>query len=258
MSRFIDTYGGSFGPGGQGGGIFQTSVQGLGSLGPHTRFGVRGLGEVPASCWDTPGFKDCHTRVLGDAYNVCKKQGIQQFKTDIWGNPITISGQPQESQEWQNCYKSTSDELIARNCVTPLCSGASSSAPTVDSGPSSVSLQCEDLPSGTFPKGTYSNWTLLLQNCINNKLGPGKVVVDGKLGPGTCAAAKLAGLYVPRECSGTGTSTSSGGGGQSSLPSSTENIQQLKTKSSMGIWLAAVAVVGAGAYFLTKKKRGSK
>ena len=81
---------GIFGPGGNGGGVFQT--------------GVSGLGEIPASCWDTPGFKNCQAEMLGNAFNICK-----------------FSGLTEGTSEWNDCYKKNSDDLIQKKCVSALC-----------------------------------------------------------------------------------------------------------------------------------------
>lgn len=97
----FDTKRGIFGPGGHGGGIFQTTVNGLGS--------------VPWQCWDTPGFKDCNTEQGHEAHRLCGGGYFQE------GTP-----------EFAACHASKLEELVQRNCVSRLC-GSGSGSPSVPS-----------------------------------------------------------------------------------------------------------------------------
>lgn len=78
--------------------------------------------EVPFTCWETPGFKDCQKAILGDAYNVCKAQGIPE-KVKSWAG----LGPEEVNPDWTNCYQNTSDQLLLRNCVNKLCPNGRSS-----------------------------------------------------------------------------------------------------------------------------------
>jgi hypothetical protein len=187
-----DTGRGVFKPGGYGGGIFDgnlsgiTALSGLGVLGeppdkmarPLTtprrrrRRMLEGLGVIPSTCWDTPGFKDCANRKFVEAQKQCAEGSILH---------------PFESTT--ECEKRVHAELTESQCVPVLCPAG---APVTAAA-----------PAGTYPWKAYSPDTLALQKSTNVALksaGYCPISEDGKLGGGTCGALKTLGKATPPTC----------------------------------------------------------
>lgn len=99
-----DTKQGIFGPGGHGGGIFQTTVSGLGAFDPFT-----GISSV---CWNEFGFKGCSEKASQDANNFLYSM---LNKGDIDYKP--------GSAEWTDKYNRLWNEGL-KACVNQFC-GAS-------------------------------------------------------------------------------------------------------------------------------------
>lgn len=171
----FNTKQGIFGPGGHGGGIFQTTVSGLGAT---------GLGGVPAQCWDWPGFKNCHTNALTATHHFCKG--------------LHVEG----SAGFKDCYSKVSAEKIQLDCVLGLGCGVSSTSASSTTTTAMASL----------PWGTYNGTTKLVQKDANRflpGLGYPLISTDGKLGGKTCAVIKLIidkgkikGWVMPKACAG--------------------------------------------------------
>ncbi len=130
-----------------------------------------------------------------------------------------------------------------------------------------------------FPWGQYSDATKNLQGAINGFLatkGCGKIATDGKLGAGTCAAAKLAvslggpegvvgppptcqSFGTPPKCGGGGEAPGGGGGGISPPGGGGGGVSPPPPaeKSGMGV-LGIVLLAGAalGAIYLATRGVG--
>lgn len=127
--------------------------------------GVRGLGasNLPGTCWDTPGFKDCHAKQYAQAQAEC--QG--GMARDVYGGDMAL------------CVEKNADAYTWAGCVQKLC--PQSTAPTA-AGASTFSWR------NTAPNATVKK----LQNALNpylTKLGANPITADGILGSGTCGAA---------------------------------------------------------------------
>lgn len=164
---------GVFRPGGNGGGIFDGNIAGLGST--ARRRPVSGLGAVPASCWDVPGFKDCHNVQFAAAQKFCGSQTAEWLKARGYADLDT-------------CIKETDSAYTDLNCVSKYCGGGTPAV--VDTG-------------SKYPWGTYSSDTLALQQQTNKALkeaGYCPVGEDGKLGKGTCGAVRKLLGQAPSTC----------------------------------------------------------
>jgi hypothetical protein len=111
----VNTRGGTFGPGGYGGGIFSGPMNGLGGLGAyarpmreHTTHPVQGLGAstIPGTCWGQTGFQDCFARSWSTARGQCDPA--------YGGNPEGFSDVPA-------CIEYMADAHAFNDCVPKLC-----------------------------------------------------------------------------------------------------------------------------------------
>jgi len=134
------------------------SLRGLRGLG-----GALGASNLPGTCWDAPGFKDCHATAFAEAQSECGA-GLAR---DAYGGDM------------DTCVERIADANTWAGCVKKYC--PQSTAPTA-TGASTIVW-----------KGTAVNATVQkLQTALNvllKKNGANAIAVDGKLGPGTCGAA---------------------------------------------------------------------
>jgi hypothetical protein len=131
--------------------------------------GIRGLGSalgasnLPGTCWDAPGFKDCHAKQFAEAQAECAG-GLAR---DSYNGDMDL------------CTSNNADAFAWAACVGKYC--PQSTKPTA-SGASTFSW-----------RNTVANATVTkLQKALNpylKKLGANQITADGKLGSGTCSAA---------------------------------------------------------------------
>jgi hypothetical protein len=234
----FNTKQGVFGPGGHGGGIFQTTVAGLGTFntkqgvfGPGGHGGgifqttVSGLGKINY-CWDDFGFKGCHTEAGAIAHRFCQ-------------NEMKITP---GSSDWNGCYQPVFLEQV-ENCSRKYCNQYTPGAGT----------SMKDLPRSIFNALTKDVQTKA--NTVLPGLGYNRISVDGKLGGGTCGAikvvidsGKIKGWVMPTACSGITrmpTKAGGGGGGSSYTPTTSPALEEMTYKPPMSTG-KKVALAGAG------------
>lgn len=134
----------------------------------------------------------------------------------------------------------------------------------------SPEVEVDDGGSGAYPWGVVSADTRALQQRINQilpKLGRCTIGTDGKLGPGTCGAARY--IYeqggaetvpVPSSCQDYRTPAACPGGGGRTTTKKGEEVLEASTESGGGaLWvLAGAAIAGGTAYLVLKKKKGMR
>jgi hypothetical protein len=106
----VNTRNGIFANEGYGGGVFNLNV-GFGSYGGQTREGApTGLGQthIPWTCWDEPGFKDCHAQ--------CWREGYEQCTNNV--DPDAFLGGKEE------CIQVLTEQCAVRDCVPDYCEHA--------------------------------------------------------------------------------------------------------------------------------------
>lgn len=134
------------------------SVRGLRGLG-----GALGASNLPGSCWDAAGFKDCHAKAYAEAQAECAG-GLAQ--SGYGGDMGT-------------CVERNADAYAWAGCVNKYC--PQSTKPKI-SGPQPLA----------WKNTSYNSLVAEIQKKVNpylKKLGANQIGVDGKLGPGTCGAA---------------------------------------------------------------------
>lgn len=142
-----------------------------------TGFGLghlRGLGasNVPGTCWDVPGFKDCHAAQWQYAQKKCEGGEAAKFGGSV-----------------DKCIEAYADDLAWVSCVPEYCK--QSTAPTRKTGSDGIPV---------YGDGKVYNKVQALQAILNKDLaanGYNLIGTDGKLGKGTCGAIKLA-AYQPK------------------------------------------------------------
>jgi hypothetical protein len=179
-----------------------------------------------------------------------------------------------ESAEYDACFDTcqatcgygSKDPFCVTNCVLSCVGGRCNKYPavlTMQKGlvPSSIPGVAKPAPyqlsSEDFPWKAYSSATEQLQYSLNQKLshdGLCTISTDGKLGPGTCGAAKHYGaappscesFTKPKACPAGGGGEGGGGGGGGLAPAEDSNLL---------LWLAGgAAVLGVGWLLLGKKR----
>jgi hypothetical protein len=137
--------------------------------GVHGLRGLRGLGgalgasNIPGTCWDAPGFKDCHAQAFAQAQSEC----AGGMARDNYGGDM------------DTCVERNADAYAWAGCVGKYC--PQSTKPTA-SGAGTFSWR-NSSPNATVKK---------LQNALNPYLkanGANPITADGLLGSGTCGAA---------------------------------------------------------------------
>ena len=267
---------GVFRPGGRGGGIFDTTLAGLGAamsngiLSGGGSMGVlaakqkkktaskamRGLGatpEIPWQCWDKAGFKVCHDSNYAVAQQRCGS--ADHLKT--YG------------------YASAADCIADEVYYADKANCGCSEMKTAASAPATGNEIHWNTPANIKAGQTKAN-TLLAES------GYCPITVDGKLGPGTCGALRKLqslgkGSAPPSACTSFRDpalkSTGCGSGGGSSAPAipgvpsvSTPTVSTPATSpvdyASMGggsnktLWFALAGAATFGALYLwTKRKK---
>lgn len=215
----FSTQRGVFGPGGHGGGVFQTTVMGLGGV------------NIPASCWDQPGFKSCHTEAGHKAHRLCKDAGKDPER---------------DREDWNKCYGLVLEDGI-RFCMDKYCGTTSYT--------SSISRDLTERM-GLLPYRKYSEDTVTVQRKANTLLptiGRKTIQVDGKLGPQTCSAIQALasadrheGWVVPDSCSQVSSSA---------LPTTTQDplTYSAPEKDNTALYVIGGAAILLGGGFLVWK-----
>ena len=219
-------------------GIFGNTRRPLGIVAPSAPATAAGS-SIPAQCWDVPGFKDCHGRAYAAA-------AARADANNLTGTRRTE-------------YITTMTDVDAlKNCGCTPGGSASSGG------------------SQALPWKAYDARTVSLQNAVNQVLkakGYPAMTVDGKLGPGTCGAAKLSDREygtafsqqygLAASCQSYTEPRKSSGASFSPLPTTEEPTPMVQTSSMFaGLDLKMMLLVGAvavGAVFLLsddKKKKG--
>jgi hypothetical protein len=146
-----------------GGGLFGGSMAGLDARPRPVGLGLTTVTGryIPDSCFPSSAFQDCAIRQFASARAVCKGDGWSKLGyRDIFA-----------------CEADQHDVATINMCVPKHCGG-------------------EGAPAAAFyPWGVHSADTEQLQRDLNTILKPNDrcpLAVDGKLGPGTCGAAKWA------------------------------------------------------------------
>lgn len=129
---------------------------------------LRGLGalsgsNIPGTCWDAPGFKDCHAKAYAQAQSEC------------------AGGMARDNYagDMDTCVERNADAYAWAGCVGKYC--PQDTKPKA-SGASTFSWR------NTSPNATVKK----LQTALNpylKQLGANPLTVDGLLGSGTCGAA---------------------------------------------------------------------
>lgn len=137
------------------------SMRGYGALGAT----------VPATCWDTPGFKDCNAQAWKVAEDKCIRQGLAD---------------KQYGGDWVKCKSVQASDFSYYGCATRLC------PPPVQPAPKTVG-------GWTWGKTAAPNPSIkAFQDHINTCLdrnGFKRITADGFIGPATCGAFKtIAGI----------------------------------------------------------------
>lgn len=197
---------------------------------------LRGLGAtsiIPGECWNQPNFKSCHGLAYSAAVRHCDALGFR-------------AGAQRDA-----CIVSKADADALRSCGCRLTGGSSAStAPTL-------------LPwRGSTPDSRVSS----LQRAVNSQITPKgypALGVDGKLGAGTCGAARLSdrefgtafmSQYRLADVCQSYTEPRKAGGLGPSLPTTLEPAPQTSTASLLGGFdlkmLLMVGAVGVGAMLL--------
>ena len=138
-----------------------TPVRGLGAL---------GASNVPGTCWDVDGFKDCHAAQWKYAQKKCE------------------GGEASKFGSVDKCIEAYTDDLAWVSCVPQYC--PQTSMPTRKSGSDGIPV---------YGDGKVYNKVTALQSLLNKDLKAlnyNLIGVDGKLGKGTCGATQLA-SYKP-------------------------------------------------------------
>lgn len=129
---------GIFGPGGHGGGIFQTTVSGLGAFDPFTG--------VPANCWAVPAFKTCvelASKKANDSLYSMLNKGELDYKP--------------ESQEWTDHYNvlwHANVQACQKSSCAPSTTAPVVKKPTVNTGSSSSTSTPSLTPGSSYSPGT--------------------------------------------------------------------------------------------------------
>jgi len=126
-------------------------------------FGALGASNLPGTCWDAPGFKDCHAQAFSEAQTECGG-GLAR---DAYGGDM------------DTCVERIADANTWAGCVSKYC--PQSTKPTA-SGATTISWR-NSSPNTTVKKLQTALNTLLKQN------GANPIAADGILGSGTCGAA---------------------------------------------------------------------
>lgn len=179
----FNTQQGIFGPGGHGGGIFQTTVQGLGAIN---------------YCWNDFGFKGCHTEAGAIAHRFCQ-------------NEMKIAP---GSSDWKGCYTPVFAEQV-ENCSRKYCSSYDPTSPaTMATLPKGV---YSDLTKRVQTEANVALASLgYLPISTDGKLG-GKTCGAIKV---AISSGKVKGWVMPKSCSGITVMPVKGGGALPRTPTS--------------------------------------
>lgn len=121
-----------------------------------------GASTIPGTCWDVPGFKDCHAQQWQKANTDCQKDASLYFNGDM-----------------SACIDAYADQGAYTTCVPKYCPKSTSVVKPADVGL-------------TWRNTTPNPKVTALQKAINAilvKNGYDQIGVDGKLGAGTCGGA---------------------------------------------------------------------
>lgn len=130
-----------------------------------------GASNIPGTCWDVDGFKDCHAAQWKYAQKKCEGGEAAKFGGSV-----------------DRCIEAYTDDLAWVSCVPQYC--PQTSMPTRKSGSDGIPV---------YGDGKVYNKVTALQTLLNKDLKAlnyNLIGVDGKLGKGTCGAAQLA-SYKP-------------------------------------------------------------
>ena len=193
MTVMFNTKQGVYGPGGNGGGIFQTTIQGLGATARAGAAENPFVG-IPASCWNDSGFKNCS--------NLKNKQVNDELYWN-WNNDRKTFPEAPGSATWKKNFNERWNQLLHYECVPKYC-GSNTKQIAVSS---STTTEMKNLPWSSYSSATKNiQYTL---NDILPTIGKPKVSTDGKLGGKTCQAiydviksGKASGFVIPAVCAG--------------------------------------------------------
>jgi hypothetical protein len=192
---------------------------------------------VPAACWTWPGFKACHEEAGHKAYRLCQTMSVEG------------------SEDFQKCHAWVLEEYTLE-CIRTLGCGL----PTASASSTAAAVMA------ALPWSVYSEQTKVVQqeaNKILPALSRPALVVDGKLGPATCAAiativqsGRGSGWVVPASCTSAGAATAIPG---YPVPGS-DPYAAYADPSAGRKWalLAGSALLAGGAYYLWKSRRTRK
>jgi len=133
--------------------------------------GALGASNIPGTCWDVPGFKDCHAAQWKYAQKKCEGGEAAKFGGSV-----------------DKCIEAYTDDLAWVSCVPEYC--PQTSAPARKSGSDGIPVYGD----GIIYKKVTALQTLLNKDLLALKYN--LIGVDGKLGKGTCGATLLA-SYKP-------------------------------------------------------------
>lgn len=276
---------GIFRPGGNGGGIFDGNIAGLGAVAKRRRArralaraaAMNGLGVVPAACWNVDGFKACHDTQFAAAQSFCGGQSAAWLQSNSFANVDA-------------CIKEYDARYTEGTCVPQYCGGEyeGGSAGAGAGAAAAKLIASQATPSttidtgATYPWNTYSAKTVALQQQTNKELqakGYCPIGTDGKLGKGTCGAIKALVGYAPSTCQGftdpkkppcpsaaVSYQAPSGGGGGGGVTQQLTPEQQaalLKSSSSTdwtkyALFAGGAALVLGVAYYMEKRSSSNK
>jgi hypothetical protein len=179
--------------------------------------------EIPASCWDVPFFKECHTEAGHKAFRYCQTHQNKFAPDGDWSKSLY--------NNFSNCREDQFEKNIS-NCVSDFsCPKSSPPQKTVRS----ISLPDE---LKTLPFGKFSADTKFYQSEANRilaELNQPLITVDGILGAGTCAAfktvlnsGKISNWVMPLKCNRSSASPSP----QPLLPEDGRQTQTFKSAST--------------------------
>lgn len=141
------------------------------SYAPVRGYSLRGLGalgasNIPGTCWDVDGFKDCHAAQWKYAQKKCE------------------SGEASKFSSVDKCIEAYTDDLAWVSCVPEYCKQGS--MPARKSGSDGIPV---------YGDRVVYNKVKAVQGLLNKDLKANNynlLGVDGKLGKGTCGGMKLA------------------------------------------------------------------
>lgn len=179
-----------------------------------------GMGQIDPTGkdWNTPVYQAC----------------MGQYLADVCGD--VLPGLPQSL-----CVEKVQDQCI-KKAQEALAAGGGS-APS----------------SSSYPWGKYSDATKALQQQLNTKLvalGYKPIDVDGKLGKGTCGAAREVWPEMePNTCQGWTKPTKASGGLAPPVKSTTTDVVTPPTNRSNALLIGGLIAAGAvGLYFAMRKR----